>query len=169
MALLEGSFDPDDPYKPIVVIKRAADTLPDHIKENIFWAPAGHRPAGYYLQDQHTYDYLPVEFIDNYWYFLDNKDEQVTTSLSSRIEPNTLDTGYWHTYDSEHPLFQPVPVLFTSAVTLNIPAEPQGGLLTDNPAISPFLVAPNPQVAYLLYMTAAQEKNQSPLNLLTHQ
>ena len=42
MASIEGSFDPDDPYKSIVVIKQAADTLPDHIKGNVFWAPAGH-------------------------------------------------------------------------------------------------------------------------------
>ena len=78
MAFLEGSFDPDDPYEPIVVIKRAADTLPDHVKGNIFWASASHRPAGYYLQDQQTYEYNPVEFIDNYWHFLDDEDEQVT-------------------------------------------------------------------------------------------
>ena len=132
----------------MVIIKRAADTLPDHVKGNIFWAPASHRPAGYYLQDQQTYEYNPVEFIDNYWYFLDNEDEQVTTSLSSRIEPNTLGTGYWHTYDPEHPLFRPVPVPSTSAVTLDIPTEPQGGPLTDDPAISPLLAAPNPQAAY---------------------
>ena len=100
----------------------------------IFWAPASHRPTGYYLQDQQTYEYNPVEFIDNYWYFLDDKDEQVTTLLSSRIEPNTLGTGYWHIYNLKHSLFQQVPVPSTSAVTLNIPAEPQGGLLTDDPA-----------------------------------
>ena len=88
-------------------------------------------------------------FIDNYWYYLDNADSdgQVYTSLNSRIEPNTLETGYWHTYDPEHPLF--LPVTSTSAVTLDIPVEPQGRPLTDDPAISPFLTAANPQATYL--------------------
>ena len=66
-----------------------------------------------------------------------------------RIEPNTLGTGYWHIYELEHPLFQPIPVPTTSAATLDIPVELQGGPLTDNPAISPFLIAENPQAAYL--------------------
>ena len=90
-----------------------------------------------------------MEFIDNYWYYLDDADPdgQVYTSLNSRIEPNTSGTGNWHTYNSEHPLFQPVPS--TSAVLLDIAVEPQGGPLTDDPAISPFLTAANPQTVYL--------------------
>ena len=149
MASSEEPFDPSDPYKPIVIIKQAADTLSDHVKENIFWAPAGECSAGYYLLNSVSLQYNPVEFIDNYWYFLDNKDEQVTTSFASHIEPNTSGTGYWHIYKLEHPLFQPVSVLTTSAVTLDISVEPQGGPLTDDPAISPFLTAANPQAAYL--------------------
>ena len=112
MASLEEPFDPNDPDDPIIVIKQAADTLPDHIKGNVFWAPAGERPTGYYLQaTYHQFHFLAIEFIDNYWYYLDDADPdgQVNTSLNSRIEPNTLETGYWHTYDLEHPLFQPVP------------------------------------------------------------
>ena len=101
---------------------------------------------------------------------MDDEDEQVTTWLSSHIEPNTLGTGYWHTYDLEHPLFQPVPVPSTLAVTLNIPAEPQGGLLTDDPAISPLLAAPNPQAAYLHDSSSEEESEStkspnSPINI----
>ena len=147
MASLEEPFDLNDPDDPIVVIKRAADTLPDHVKGNVFWAPAGERPAGYYIQSLYfPYPFLAVEFIDNYWYYLDDADQdgQVYTSLNSCIEPNTSGTGYWHIYKLEHPLFQPVPVPTTSAVTLDIPVESQEGPLTDDPAISPFLTAANP-------------------------
>ena len=144
MASLEEPFDPSNPYEPIIVIKWAADTLPDHVKGNVFWAPAGARPAGYYLLDPDSLQYNPVEFIENYWHFLDDEDDQVTTSFASHIKPNTLGTGYWHIYELEHPLFQPIPVPTTSAVTLDIPVEPQGGPLTDDPAISPFLTAANP-------------------------
>ena len=150
MASLEEPFDPNDPDDPIVVIKRAADTLPDHVKGNIFWAPARECPTGYYLQTTYyPYHFLAVEFIDNYWYYLDDADPngQVYASLNSCIRPNTRETGYWHIYDLEYPLFQPVPS--TSAITLDILVEPQGGPLTDNPAISPFLTAANPQATYL--------------------
>ena len=86
--------------------------------------------------------------------------------FSSRIKPNTLGTGYWHTYDLEHPFFQPVPVSSTLAVTLDIPAESQGGLLTDDPTISPFLVAPNPQAAYLQDSCSEEESEstESPIS-----
>ena len=149
MASLEQPFDPDNPYKPIVVIKRAADTLSVHVKGNVFWSPAGEQPAGYYVLNPVTLLYDPVEFIDNYWYLLDDKDKQVTTSLASRIKPHTSGTGYWHIYEPQHPLFQPIPVPTTSAVTLDIPIKLRGGPLTDDPAISPFLTAANPQAVYL--------------------
>ena len=124
-------------------------TLPDHVKRNIFWSPAGEQPAGYYILNPVTRLYDPVEFINNYWYLLDDEDKQVTTSLASHIEPHTSETGYWHIYKPQHPLFQPVLVPTTSEVTLDIPIEPRGGPLTDDPAISPFLTAANPQAAYL--------------------
>ena len=36
MASLEEHFDPNNPDDTIVVIKQAADTLPDHVKGNVF-------------------------------------------------------------------------------------------------------------------------------------
>ena len=97
--LLEPFTDEDSPYILKDIRVRETPDLPDHVLGTVQWLGFVTHP-GYYLYTTTTTgatDHVPVEFIENNWYFIPRSDDREDTYISRRdhIEPYAQRTGYW--------------------------------------------------------------------------
>ncbi len=133
----------DDPDEPRHVYRRPQPDLPDHVLGTVFWVNQDddHPYPGYYRYTEEEDEFLPVEFVNNYWWNLHFRlyDQTFWTSEDDRYDPYQGTTGYWNLADPEHPEYQAEPR--PSQVTLTVPrrrASTVGELesplrFTDNP------------------------------------
>ena len=70
MAQLEEPFNFDQPDQLVRVYTCEEDDLPPHVKNDVQWLTDHHLGPGYYLYDYLQREYLPVEFIEDFWYNL---------------------------------------------------------------------------------------------------
>ena len=138
MAYLLSPFNSSNPTDIIEVTRSHEDIIPAHVKGIIYFH--------YNTQSDHNTDYhLPildsyfppkvVGFLNNYWYKLFDHEGVWYTSLSDCITPNTLETGYWHITNPQHPNYQPV--TSTSTLAIGIPIA----TFTADPTVSSFITA----------------------------
>jgi hypothetical protein len=90
----------------VPVIRQTENNLPAHVKKDIEWQTNKyHRPRNYiYRHSRNTYE--PVEFLNNYWHFLQVYTGQPHTASGFHIEPYARGTGYWYIYNYQHPKYQ---------------------------------------------------------------
>ena len=108
MAYLEHPFDTDRPQDLVRIYTRTEDDLPSYIKRNILWRtdlPTLSPLPGCYLYSESRDTWQPIEFIENYWFFLHIYTGEIFTALDNCIEPHTCGTGYWNPQDPEHFLY----------------------------------------------------------------
>jgi hypothetical protein len=96
--LLEPFTDKDSPYTLKDIQIRETPDLPDHVLGAVQWLGFVTHP-GYYLYTTTTTgatDHVPVEFIENNWYFITRSDDREDTYISrrDRIELYAQRTGY---------------------------------------------------------------------------
>ena len=78
---------------------------------------------GYYLWNPETGQQEPVEFIDDYWYFVYRDEDETYISKGDRIVRNSRGTGFWKYSDPEHPNFatpELPPIAGPSTLTVTI-------------------------------------------------
>src|SRR6267154_1320559 len=104
MASLSELFDLDQPNQLIVVNRRPAHDLPDHVLgDSITWFIRSNVTAlGYYIWSNTFQDYNAVEFFDTHWYHVFANKGSYFTCLNDHIEPETEGTGYWKITDPQH-------------------------------------------------------------------
>src|SRR5437588_6302742 len=151
---LELISDEDDPFNLKDVQLRPTPDLPDHVLGAVQWLGFVAHP-GYYLYTTTTSgatDHVPVEFLDNNWYFINQSDngELTYTCREDHIEPYAHRTGYWRISDPQHPEHVPeeLPLVPSSSTagpsTLNVPRERASTLESEE--LSPFRFAYNPDL-----------------------
>jgi len=140
--LVEPLPDPIYQCRFVEVQLRQSPDLPEHVLGQIQWLSFSEYP-GYYLWDPEGQTNNPVEFIENYWYYIYRYDRDTYLSHADRIERYSNNTGYWRITDPEHPEhipeeLPPVP----GPSTLTVPRAHAETL--ESVELSPFQSAPNP-------------------------
>ena len=141
--LLEPLPDPIHRSRLVKVQLKSQPDLPDHVLGQIQWLSFSEYP-GYHLWNKRTNTNNPVEFLENYWYFIYRYDGNSYISHEDCIEPYSHNTGYWRITDPEHPEHVPEelpPVAGPS--TLTVPRRRAETL--ESVELSPFQTAPNPE------------------------
>src|SRR6201991_1157493 len=117
------------------VHRRTEDNLPIEVLGSVIWL--ARTAPGYYLRDSQG-NFEPVEFIEDYWYWLEEYDEfpdQYYTYPRWRIARHQGNTGFWPLDHPQHPN--------NRAPTLPIPefaigSEPQSAITrTSSQGLSP--------------------------------
>ena len=85
------------------VTRRDEDDLPDHVKGDVRWRIDQPPGPGYYIRNRKNRKYLPLEFIDDYWYQLHVFTGEAFTSEDAKVPRNTKGIGYWDINNYEHP------------------------------------------------------------------
>ena len=85
------------------VTRRDEDNLSDHVKGDIRWRIDQPSEPGYYILNQKNHHYIPLEFINDYWYQLHVYTGDVYTAEDAKVSINTRGTGYWDINDYKHP------------------------------------------------------------------
>ena len=125
--------DQDDQLDLKEVVLRQEPDLPDHVLGAVQWLEFVAQP-GYYLYAETpsgVEDHLPVEFIDNSWFFITRSDDDGYNYIcqDDHIERYAQRTGYWRISDPQHPEhvpeeLPPVPGSSTSGPsTLSVPRQ----------------------------------------------
>jgi hypothetical protein len=151
---LKPVSEEDDPFDLKDVQLRPTPDLPDYVLGAVQWLGFVAYP-GYYLYTTTTsgaQDHVPVEFLNNNWYFINQSDdgELTYTCQEDRIEPYAHRTGYWRISDPQHPEhvpeeLPPVPGSSTAGPsTLTVPRECTSTLESEE--LSPFRFAHNPDL-----------------------
>ena len=96
-------FDLTQPSQLKRLDRRPEDNLPTHVKGDVEWKTDQYHGPGYYLYLHRKRTYLPLEFIEGYWYQLRVFTGQAFTSPEGRLPPNARGTGTWKPEDSNHP------------------------------------------------------------------
>ena len=155
----------DDPFDLLDVQLREQPDLPDHILGAVQWLGfVAH--LGYYLYattSTGTEDHLPVEFIENNWYFITRSSDEEDTYIcqNDRIECYAQRTGYWRISDPQHPEhipeeLPPVPGSSTSGPsTLSVPRQHAETL--ESQELSPFRFADNLDLDQEEYFSSVAE------------
>src|SRR5437879_6510719 len=151
---LEPVCDEDDPFDLKDIQLRPTPDLSDHVLGAVQSLGFVAHP-GYYLYTTTTSgatDHVPVEFLNNNWYFINRSDdgELTYTCREDRIEPYAHRTGYWRISDPQHPehVQEELPPVSSSSTagpsTLNVPRERASTLESEE--LSPFRFAYNPDL-----------------------
>jgi hypothetical protein len=90
----------------VPVTRCTEDNLPQHIKRDVFWKNHEYLGPRYYLYRPSRDTYEPVKFLNDYWHFFQIYTGQPHTAPEFHLEPYARGTGYWHTYDYQHPEYQ---------------------------------------------------------------
>jgi hypothetical protein len=90
----------------VPVTRHTEDNLSQHIKGDITWRNHKYLGCGYYLYRPSRDTYKPVEFLNDYWHFFQIYTGQPHTAPEFCLKPYARGTGYWHTYDYQHPEYQ---------------------------------------------------------------
>jgi hypothetical protein len=77
------------------VIRRDEDDLPDHVKGDVHWRIDQPSGPGYYILNRKNCHYLPLEFINDYWYQLRIYTGDAYIAEDAKVPINTRGTGYW--------------------------------------------------------------------------
>ena len=136
--------DPIYQYQFVEVQLRPQPDLPEHVLGQVQWLSFSEYP-GYYLWSPENQTNRPVEFIENYWYYIYRYKGDLYISHSDCIECHFHNTGYWRITDPEHPEHVPEelpPVAGPS--TLTVPRRHTETL--ESVELSPFQTAPNPEL-----------------------
>ena len=167
--MLEPFLDTDTDWTFKEVRLRQNPDLPDHVLGAVQWLGFVQYP-GYYLyastdpnDPDQPLDHLPVEFIENHWYFISRigKDNDTYICKGDRIEPYAHRTGYWRISDPQHPAhvpeeLPPVPGSSTSGPsTLTVPRQRAETL--ESQELSPFRFAENPDLDQEEYFSSVAE------------
>jgi hypothetical protein len=112
----------DDPDEECEVTRRKLDDLPPEVLGGVIWinyhkGESVQQPkTGYYLPDLQDHTLVeptykphapePVEFFDNHWYYLDDKNNKWYTAHYFQITHNEQDTGFWPITNPNHPDYQ---------------------------------------------------------------
>ena len=139
--LLEPLPDPTHQSRLVKVQLRSQPDLPDHILGQVQWLSFSEH-LGYYLWNENTN--YPVEFLENYWYYIYRYNGNSYISHEDHIEPYSHNTGYWRITDPEHPehISEELP-LVAGPSTLTVPRRRAETL--ESVELSPFQTAPNPE------------------------
>jgi hypothetical protein len=139
---LSEPFNTDNPRELRHVTRRTEPDLPQHVLSEVCWTEIHGHPR-YYVQNVVTWEWHPVEFVDNHWYWLFLSEGQFYTALEDRIEPNTQGTGYWDITDPQHPYYvlEPVAPTSTSSAGLHILTQPLVAPLSEPTVSSPYATA----------------------------
>jgi len=101
--LLQPLPDPELRYRFVEIKLRSQPDLPEHLLGQIQWLNFSEYP-GYYIWDNERNTNLPVEFIQNHWYYVTRFEDKGDSYIShrDRIDPYSNNTGYWRITDLEH-------------------------------------------------------------------
>ena len=142
--MLEPLPDPLYQYQFIEVQLRSQPDLPDHILGQIQWLSFSEYP-GYYLWNPENQTNRPVEFLEDYWYYIYRYEGDSYISHTDCIEHYSHNTGYWRITDPEHPEHVPEELpLVAGPSTLTVPRRYAETL--ESVELSPFQTAPNPEL-----------------------
>jgi hypothetical protein len=103
---LQSQYDNLASAHLVPVTRCTEDNLSQHIKGDVFWRNHEYYGPGYYLYRYSRDTYEPVKFLNDYWHFLRIYTGQPHIAPEFCLEPYARGTGYWHTYDYQHPEYQ---------------------------------------------------------------
>ena len=92
----------------VTVSIRTQDNLPSHIQGLAYWQSYGtlHPRNSYYVPSALGGDDLPVEFINNQWYYLvwltAQREYQTRNNFDITYPENSLGLGWWQITDPAH-------------------------------------------------------------------